>query len=134
VATGLAVVIVLASWFESDRVFLFWKLRAIPPGVWSQMVSDLEKFGARYAQGGDYHSFNRMELPESLYQLGSRFDCRGGTAQVVNYPDYSGIIVTAMFGYKPRSWGLYIGPKRGCPLSVHIPVGQNAYFFFGYHG
>jgi hypothetical protein len=51
-AAALALVIVLASWLESDRVFLFWKLRAIPPGAWPQMVSDLEKVGRRSGEGG----------------------------------------------------------------------------------
>lgn len=131
---GLAVFVAFAFWWGSDRAFVFWKLRAIPAAAWPEMVSDLEKVGRRSLEGDGYHAFNGKEIPKSLHQLGAGFDYKGGNAQRSEFPEYSGVIASVWFGYRPRTWGLYVGPEAGCPLHMRYRVGPNAFFFFGPHG
>jgi hypothetical protein len=132
---GLAVAVVIGSWFLSDRQFFFWKMKAIPSTAWPQMVSDLEEIGRRAAESGTNSLSSRTPIPKSLQQLGLREDYSGGMGNVWNTKDCAGAVGGVVFGCKVRRWGLCVGPEKiaeeFCRGGGYIPVAPDAYFFFG---
>jgi hypothetical protein len=134
-AVLLALTVVMAAWFLSDRQFFFLKMRAIPQKAWPQMVSDLEEIGRQAAASGTNSLSSRIPLPRSLQQLGLREDYGGGMGNVWNSPEYTGPVAGVVFGNKVRHWGLCVGPetlaKEFCRGGSYVQVASNAYFFFG---
>jgi hypothetical protein len=140
VATSVvAFVAVVWPLLLSNKAFFYWKMKAVPASAWPQMVSDIEKHG-RQSMGADgsYGSFRSGTLPASLRQLGSGEDYLGGSGQMVAYSEYSGILAHVAFGYKPRTWGIMVGPEKAvtsfCPRCEWTRVAPNAYFFVGAKG
>jgi hypothetical protein len=138
VAATFALMMFVAMWFLSDKAFLYWKMRAIPPEAWVQMVSDVEKVGRQSAESGTNCLSGTMPPPKSLQRLGLAGDYGGGSAQFVSRPEYTGLVVSIDFGYKVRGWGLFVGPEK--LAKGHWPgferrrVGTNAFFFIGSRG
>jgi len=132
--TALGFTVLIASWRLSDKQFLYWKMRAIPPGAWAEMVTDLEALG-RQAANANKELPQRKPLPKSLQRLGMQVDYKGGMGNVWNSPDYEGVFANIIFGYKSRCWGLFLGPasraKTYCQGGACIRVAPNAFFFIG---
>jgi hypothetical protein len=138
VCLAIAFVVVIGSWrFLSDREFAFWKLRAVPSSAWPKMVLDLEEMGNQCAQRGVQSISSQKPLPRSFQPLGLRGDYSGGVGDVLNSPEYTGPVASAVFGNRGRMWGLCLGPQsfvRKYARSGYffdISVAPNAYFFCG---
>lgn len=129
-ATSLSI----AAWIRSDDLFLFWKLRTIPPRAWPQMIADLKGSGRKSADN-EGRFFGADALPKSLDSLGSRADFIHGKGQWLTRTDYTGLIAYAEFGYKVRTWGLFVGPEKivqeGWRGFRKEHVAQDAYFIIG---
>jgi hypothetical protein len=108
---AFALTVVIASWSLSDGQFLYRKMRSIPLEAWPQMVSDLKEIGRQAAESGTTDLSSRRPLPESLQQLGSKEDYRGGMGNMWNSPEYTGAVAGVVFGYKYRRWGLCVGQR-----------------------
>ena len=130
--------LLVANWRMSDAEFAFWKLRAIPPSLWSKMSQDLITSGQRLAESGENVFTKHAVLPNSLWQLGRKEDFKGGVANIWNSTEYRGVFAIITFGYKTRSWGLLCGPEeRAMDYSRgghYFQVGTNAFFFIGSRG
>jgi hypothetical protein len=128
----------MAGWLSSDKAFLHWKMRSIRGEAWPQMAFDLESLGREVAESGTAVLPASRVPPKSLLGLGSRLDYTGAMGSVLNSPQYTGIVANVTFGYKVRSWGLFLGPEEGarsyCRGGACLRVAPNAYFFVGPRG
>jgi hypothetical protein len=125
---------VAALLLSSNRMFFFWKLRAIPSSAWSEMVLELEKTGKESIESGTNDLAGTKAPPKSLQQLGLGNDYVGGSAHSGDFGN-KGIIVNIEFGNKVRVWGLRLGPEKALiefrPNCRFVRVGQNAFFYVG---
>ncbi len=128
-----ALVIVVVCWRQSDERFALWKMRAISPKEWSEMVSELRKFGTEIAQSGVTSASATMVPPETLRSIGSGTDYSGAFGNIITSSEYSGLTAEILFGYKGRGWGLCVGPEsfaekysRG---TNYIRVATDGFFF-----
>jgi hypothetical protein len=60
-------------------------------------------------------------------------DYKGASARTVSSPEYTGLVAEIVFGYKPRSWGLCVGPESFAQAvsdrNRYVQVATNAFFF-----
>jgi hypothetical protein len=135
-AGAVALLVVLSAWLLSDGAFFRWKLRAVPPEAWSQMVLDLKSIAIPYPEGDTVPS--RKVPPKSVQRLGLGHDFGVMNAWIVDAPGYPGVKAEVLFGYKSRAWGLWVGPEISllgfCPGCRHVLVASNAFFFVGPRG
>lgn len=133
-----AFLVFLSGWLLSDRMFFFWKRRDISSMVWSQMAADLQDFGRRSADGSGSSPFRLKGLPNSLRQLGMETDYIGGSGQIIDSSLYQGLVVEVDFGYKTRTWGLFVGPteilESRWAKCIRIQVALDAFLFLGAGG
>jgi hypothetical protein len=96
----------------SSNLFVYWKVRAIPPNVWALMASNLQKAGEMAADDGG-RPVHWHELPVSLRQLGSMDDYLGvGAGWGPNNVVGSDFRADIEFGNKLRVWGLFVASDK----------------------
>ncbi len=136
VTAALVVFIPVWAWFLSDAAFFHWKLKSLPPNTWAQVISDIQRIASPTSDGG--HMSSRKGAPKSVQQLGLGEDFRGINAWAETSSNYPGVRGDVLFGYKSRSWGLWLGPEERlddfCPGCWRAPVASKAYFFVGPRG
>jgi hypothetical protein len=128
----VAILFGLGSWAGSGKMFWYWKLRSISDGERLVMVGDLEKLiDTASPPTEDKVGIPFEELPESVRLLGRKEDYTSGQ----NLGGLHGGKALVKFGYRGRSWGLFVGPEKylevvyqGCRRD---PVATNAFFFIG---
>jgi hypothetical protein len=129
IGTTAALLTIVTSCRYSDHTFIFWKIKAIQPATWNQMISDLRSLDEKRLKGrADSIHFSYDSMPSSLRALGLPGDCGGVYADYEGRPDVMG-------GVKSRRWGLAIGSNnfsRGDWISFNrVQVGDDAWFFAG---
>jgi hypothetical protein len=134
---GLGIFVVVWAWFLSDSAFFHWRLRSVPANTWSQIISDMQQL-ARSTPDAGYLPAIRKSPPMSVRQLGLGDDYGCMHVWADNSTAYPGVKGDVLFGYKSRSWGLWLGPEeslnRFCPGCRRSLVAPKAYFFVGPRG
>ena len=137
VASVLVVSVMVWAWFISDFAFFHWKLRAMRPSTWAQMISDMQEI-ARSTPDAGYLPVSKRVPPMSVRKLGLGDDYGCMHIWAENSAAYPGVKGDVLFGYKSRSWGLWLGPedslKRFCPGCRRAVVASKAFFFVGPRG
>jgi len=123
-----AIAVIIVSCLHSDKAFVFWKMRAVKPGEWHQMISDLLVLDQRSRNMNTNIYITHDKAPKSFGSLGLLCDYLGGNVGIGNDP-------AIFFGVKSRRWGLEIGSDdffRGRRATFsRVQVGENAWFFVG---
>ena len=135
-AAGLGIFVVVWAWFISDLAFFHWKLRSVPASAWAQIISDVQRIASPTPDGGYMPTKNAA--PKSVHELGLGDDFGCIHAWVESSSDYPGVRGDVLFGYKSRSWGLWLGPEKSldsfCPGCRRALVAPKAFFFVGPRG
>jgi hypothetical protein len=127
-------IIVSFFWYNSTKLFVFWKMKAVPAAAWRQMAAEVDLQARQVAKGSPPYDISREALPKSFAPLGRIRECRW--VNVIGEGDnYVGVQVS--YGGRGRRWGLVVGPmsplKYPYLLKVkQIPVATNAIFFVGH--
>jgi len=127
---AVAVCIVFESCKYSDDSFFFWKIKAVKPEVWKQLVSDLRMLDKKWQEFHDDepHFIPRDKAPRSFDTLALPADWSGVHSGVRNHP----IMVC---GGKSRTWGLVLGSVNfaGGRWATYkrVQVGEDVWFFEG---
>ena len=135
IASILGLLVGCATWWNSDRIFAYWKLHRPPEGFWRQAASDLTVL-AQSRTGSERQplQISANQLPKDFSVVGQLEEYTGGWAGV-NVLGAEGVVTCVKYGNKERMWGLYVGPARGAHLEwkrgEHIVVFSNTFFCVG---
>jgi hypothetical protein len=130
-----ALVIIAVAWISSDQIFTYWKMKAVPAPAWQQAALDIKKLAEDAPSTGKLHPWtsHSRDLPESSGIIGLPMDYAAGMGGKGLY-GIDGTLACLTYGFKPRCWGLVVGPPEalaGWSKYKITPVATNAYFFVG---
>jgi hypothetical protein len=131
-----ALVIIAVVWISSDKIFAYWKMRAVPAATWQQAAAEIEKLAEEAPTTDKVQPWTRhaRELPKSAGIIGLPEDYAAGVGGYGLYGS-DGTIACLTYGFKPRTWGLFVGPDAvvlsGWRKYRIIRVATNGYFFVG---
>jgi hypothetical protein len=128
--TVLGLLIVIKTCKYSDDTFIFWKMRAVKPATWNQMVADLRSLDGKWREFDPHvpHFIPREQAPRSFDALALPQDWTGVHNGAGDHP----IMVC---GVKSRRWGLVLGSTNffygSWARFKRVEVGDDAWFFAG---
>jgi hypothetical protein len=134
----VALAIFVAAWalFLSDLAFFHWRLRSVPAKAWANMISDMQQIASSTVDS--YIPKSKKAPPSSVRELGLVEDYGCMHVWADSSPAYPGVKGDVLFGYKSRSWGLWLGPENYldsfCPGCRRVLVAPKAFFFVGPRG
>ena len=116
----------------SDALFGYWKLRAITPTTWTNMVAQLRKLDQEKRNLGSELVISHDNPVKGFDELGLQSDFMGGSAGAgVSYPIIE-------YGAKSRCWGIFIDSNPSLTRRWRgfkcIRISDNGWFFVGHQG